>query len=273
MDYNYLYDDILTYCIFSILPNCGLVTASMVCQQWRQCARKTKKLPTLDKHEIMCSLFEYSVEFILWFQNRLNYPTFSGEDDRIYLWVTCLSRAVCTGNLPVLRYVRQLNMLPIDNPLVCSEAAGCGQLEVLKWARKIGCEWTVEVCIRAASHDHLGVLQWARENGCEWNLHVCAEAAGNGHLEVLKWARLNGCDWDAFTCAEAAAWGNFEVLKWARSNGCNWNADTCSEAARGGHLEILKWAYENGCPFDVAACLKVSAHYPKIQEWIKTTMK
>jgi len=36
---------------------------------------------------------------------------------------------------------------------------------------------------------HLEVVKWAREYGCNWSRDTCWKAASNGHLEVLKWAR------------------------------------------------------------------------------------
>jgi len=47
-------------------------------------------------------------------------------------------------------------------------AAEVGNLEILKWARENGCEWTDKVCTRAMKGQHFEVLQWARANGCPW---------------------------------------------------------------------------------------------------------
>jgi hypothetical protein len=48
----------------------------------------------------------------------------------------------------------------------------------------------------AAECGHLEVLQWARANGCLWNDMTCANAAKGGHPDTLKWLRAGGCPWD-----------------------------------------------------------------------------
>jgi hypothetical protein len=88
------------------------------------------------------------------------------------------------------------------------------------------------LCNVAAKFGKLEVLKWARENGCEWSWRTCSEAAENGHLDVLKWTQENGCGWDFETCSAAARSGHLEVLQWAHENGCNWSERTCEEAAR-----------------------------------------
>ena len=105
-----------------------------------------------------------------------------------------------------------------------------------------------ETCFWAAKHGHLEVLKFARGVGCPWNADTCTAAAMNGHLEVLQWARENGCPWDEKTCTAAAWQGRLKVLRWARANECPWDEDTCLTWAKaGGHLEVQKWVIENGC--------------------------
>lgn len=130
------------------------------------------------------------------------------------------------------------------------EAAGNGDLEVLKWLLSKGCPWNETTCIIAAGNGHLEVLKWARENDCPWDESTCSFAAEMGELETLKWAREKGCPWDKNTCRVAAAGNHLEVLKWARENGCPWNEDICSNASVNNNFELLKWARENGCPWD-----------------------
>ena len=40
------------------------------------------------------------------------------------------------------------------------------------------------VCNIAAENGWLDLLKWARKNGCDWNVLTCEHAAENGHLEV-----------------------------------------------------------------------------------------
>jgi len=83
----------------------------------------------------------------------------------------------------------------------CSQAAHCGNREVLEWLHDTGFPWDAATCRMAARSGHLEVPQWARENGCLW-----------GHLEVPQWARENGCLWHYYTCLYAADAGQLEVL-------------------------------------------------------------
>ena len=88
---------------------------------------------------------------------------------------------------------------------VMKEAAVSGNLELVQWLRREGCDWNVDACMWAAGRGHLGVLQWLRANGCPWNWHTCSYAIDEGHVEVLRWARANGCPWTANMRAQAAA--------------------------------------------------------------------
>ena len=45
------------------------------------------------------------------------------------------------------------------------------------------------ICRIAAQNGWLDLLKWARKNGCDWDSYTCNYAAENGHLEILKWAR------------------------------------------------------------------------------------
>ena len=40
---------------------------------------------------------------------------------------------------------------------------------------------------------HLEVLKYARKNGCNWDRYVCVNAKKYGYMEMLKWAIKNGC--------------------------------------------------------------------------------
>ena len=52
-----------------------------------------------------------------------------------------------------------------------------------------------EICKEAASCGHLEILKWARERGCPWHEvknKACFDAVVNGHLEIIKYAHENG---------------------------------------------------------------------------------
>jgi hypothetical protein len=181
------------------------------------------------------------------------------------------------GSLEVLQWARRQDPPCPWDARTCAEAAGRGDLPMLKWARLHGCEWDERVCEFAACHGHLDVLQWVRSGRehlwCQWSEQTCAEAAGGGQMDVLQWLRRQDppCPWDVVTCAEAAGRGDLPMLKWARqqhppcpwglcrrpfrprtlrpdrANGCDWNGlqkwtvGACTSAAGGGHLDVLQW--------------------------------
>ena len=88
--------------------------------------------------------------------------------------------------------------------ILCNVAAQVGRLDVLQFARAIGCPWNTSTCEYAAEGGHLELLRWARANDCPWNLYTCVLAAKGGHLEVLQSVRANGCQWNTFTYLRAA---------------------------------------------------------------------
>lgn len=89
------------------------------------------------------------------------------------------------------------------------EAAGCGQLDMLRWLRGQGCEWNELTCTAAAWEGHLEVLRYAREHGCPWDELTCSSAAGGGRTEVLRYAREQGCPWDEWTARQQHLMGIF----------------------------------------------------------------
>ena len=168
------------------------------------------------------------------------------------------SQAARRGCLAALKRIRTTAMLAPDHspysPLnkrqngswkgflaIALEAAGHGQLEVLKWANLVGKEDVESIhddlMFHAAKGGHLETLKWMCGLNWPWGKHLCEWAAEGGHVPVLKWLRENDCPWDDETCAAAAKGGHLEVLKWARANGCPWDAKTRNIAADLGYVE------------------------------------
>jgi hypothetical protein len=99
-----------------------------------------------------------------------------------------------------LRVFVWANGCPWQRTATCQTLARIGRLEVLVWAREIGCPWDEDVCARAAEAGNLEVLKWAREHDCPWHaVSMCDIAASAGHLDVLQWVREHGCPWAAHT--------------------------------------------------------------------------
>ena len=74
------------------------------------------------------------------------------------------------------------------------------------------------VMTEAAGSGNLKLVKWLRGKGCPWDWWTCWEAADKGHVEVLRWARANGCPWHVQTRRRAAAelgyTDNFGDAKW-----------------------------------------------------------
>ncbi len=155
------------------------------------------------------------------------------------------SAAASRGNLEVLKWARG-NGCDWDAN-TCVEAVGDYDIRNKGKHRKI---YASDCCKKnGVSCDvHLEVLKWARKNGCDWNAKTCVRAAKTGRLKILKWARKNGCDWNSDVCVSAAFYGHLDCLIWARENDCDWTEMVRHYAKTMGHFELLNWAVEHGCP-------------------------
>mmetsp|Transcript_19579 Transcript_19579/g.42486 ORF Transcript_19579/g.42486 Transcript_19579/m.42486 type:complete len:153 (-) Transcript_19579:61-519(-) len=130
----------------------------------------------------------------------------------------------------------------------CSEAAGEGQLEVLKWLRAQDppCPWSPDYYESDSEyeseyesvsssgfvseidweHDHESIYLREQEEG------PCCAAAENGQLEALQWLLAEGCPWFATACDAAARNGHLAVLQWLRAKGCPWDKRQCSASSQ-----------------------------------------
>ena len=153
------------------------------------------------------------------------------------------------GHIAILDYLRQQGCAWDAD--VAWRASRGGHIDLLKWCRAQQPPVPMDgrACEHAAKANNLDMLRWLRENGCEWSHTTCTAAAGQGHLKVLEYARaqLPPCSWIAATCA-AASGGHLECLQWLHEHGCPWTVGVSLAAAKSGHLEMLRWAAEHGCP-------------------------
>ena len=51
---------------------------------------------------------------------------------------------------------------------VMRNAAGSGNLELVRWLRGAGCPWDHNTCHWAVEKGRVETLRWAREHGCPW---------------------------------------------------------------------------------------------------------
>lgn len=144
--------------------------------------------------------------------------------------IKALLNACRNGHLACLKYLCEECHYDISNETpLCSEAAGYGQLECLKYLR-------------------------SRDPPTRWDEHAFGGAAFKGHFHVMKYL-LQGdshgsCQWDGDTLYMAVYHGNLENIKWLVENGCPADEGAASAAVRGDRLDILKYFVEHGLPWD-----------------------
>lgn len=101
-----------------------------------------------------------------------------------------------------------------------------------------------EMCTIICKIGDLPLLKYAHKNGCQFGDLSSFYAVVNGHLECVKYLHENGCEWDYETTSEAARIGRLDILKYAHENGCPWNKNTAFEAALNKQLDCLLYANE-----------------------------
>ena len=128
-----------------------------------------------------------------------------------------------------------------------------GSIDLLIWARDLGCIINASACAAAARGGQLETLEWLRERGVPWDKQVSYNAALRGHLALLEWARAHKSPlpapergWgkrEGFNplCA-AARGGHIEVLKWLRGQDIQHRQNEVTQsAAAAGHFDVLMW--------------------------------
>jgi hypothetical protein len=185
------------------------------------------------------------VELLEWFQKK-GVPWSS----------LALVSAATTGQLHVLRYSKE-KKLPLPPPGSMSRSALSGNLDVLRWVKENN--FHLENCFSWASlSGHVHVLEWLlTEGGVRPDLaeqRKCyRNAAGNSHMEVFRWLHDNGFLPDQNVQPElfllAASRGSLEILRWMKEKGCDGIKAVCLEAARNGQLEAAKWGWQEGGPW------------------------
>lgn len=103
---------------------------------------------------------------------------------------------------------------------VCEDATYTGNLEILKFLKKIGNGWNDRITMKAsASAGKLEILRWMHENGCSCSRDTFDYAMKSRNLEVLNWLRDTGCPWGESLLCSAVCSGDLHVLEWISKNG------------------------------------------------------
>jgi len=127
------------------------------------------------------------------------------------------NEAIANGRMKIIKWIHRSRSrsrsisISIPGKQSCTQAAGAGQLEILKYLRSVHPKYP-------------------------FDSNTFAEAAKCGKFEMAVWLRENDCPWNESTCAGAAEKNNLRILKYLRENGCPWNVKTFIMAAMKGHI-------------------------------------
>ena len=104
-------------------------------------------------------------------------------------------KAAATGNLALLRWLREEKMFEWDDSAI-NIAAANDDLHIVKYCMKQNCPFNVLLCAFAAVDGRLDILKYLHENAAPWDWKTCHFAADNNHIECLNYAKENGCPQD-----------------------------------------------------------------------------
>jgi len=131
---------------------------------------------------------------------------------------------------------------------------------MMKWLRSIGCPWDSRTCTNAAGCGALDVLKWAIENGCDHSIYsMTRSAVYNGAIDVMEWLYATGRLETPIVCDEAIVMRNMTVLRWAREHGCKFSATSMEYAINTGEIEIVRYLVEEKCAFNRQTCIEKCA--------------
>jgi hypothetical protein len=159
--------------------------------------------------------------------------------------------AVQNRQYELLRWLRKCGC-PWDLELIILDADDNGDLDHMKQMRAITGPWPVDrlkdMLRWAGSCDELDNLKWLHEQGKVWPTSFCDfEAAPDSRcwsLRCVQWAVANGSTWLVWRCQDLAL-ENYSCC----SDGTEHSDETCYLNCDRKHAhEVFVWAHENGCP-------------------------
>lgn len=107
------------------------------------------------------------------------------------------------GQLELLKHLIGLGCR-VEDYTICSHAALGGHMHVLEWLHEErGYPLNHLTMAMAAQEGRLDIVKWLRARGCEWSKNIPALAAWRGHRELVLWLRNNGCPEDRAQVARA----------------------------------------------------------------------
>lgn len=145
-------------------------------------------------------------------------------------------------------------LLMIHSNSATTVAVKYGHFECFKHGHKHGMKLPFWSCERAASNGDLDILKYAFKYGCDFKFgSICEDAAIGGNVECLKFVHENGGIMNENVIKYTVRHGNLDCLQYVMQNGGQWTNKLCALSACSGDLNFVKYCREHGCPWAVTS--------------------
>jgi len=142
-------------------------------------------------------------------------PRIKKDKSHLYCGNPAISLVVKHGHHEMLKYlfesVDEVRTKIQTSKLITAEAAGCGDLEILKWLVDNGSPCDGSACTSAAYGGHLECLRYlVEQKGCKLNERALeTSVTSKAHLHILRYAIESGCcKWDPGWILETWGFGS-----------------------------------------------------------------
>jgi hypothetical protein len=152
-------------------------------------------------------------------------------------------------------YLYEDDLLSLPRILQCNKMAEYGDLNCLKYAKKLGYKLSEHTAVIAIKFGHLNCLKYLCENDCSIDTTLMLLTAINfGQLDCLEYLCDICSDFSWIIFNDVTRSGHLNILKFLHQKQIlTFNESIFINAARYGHLHCLKYAVENNCPTSVFA--------------------
>ncbi len=235
-------DDI---CFTHILPRLNRTDLKFLYEvnsETRALVKRSSRAGDLKKKFKIQEMSSISTLEVAW-ENKLLWPIYFTES--YFCW-----EVAHTNKLELLKWAREEKKCEWDEETI-NEAAGQGNLEMVKYCVANECPITVWACASAAENGHLECLKYLREEAkARWNSDTAAGAASNGHLHILEYLVERKFDeYEEDACEFAAKHGHFDCLKYLHETAkAPWDEEVVREAHKYNETECVQYLLENNCP-------------------------
>jgi len=129
-------------------------------------------------------------------------PRIKKDKSHLYCGNPAITLVVKHGHHEMLKYlfesIDEVRTKILTSKLITAAAAGCGDLEILKWLVDNGSPCDGSACTSAAYGGHLECLRYlVEQKGCKLNERALETVTSKTHLHILRYAIESGCcKWD-----------------------------------------------------------------------------